>query len=128
MKYQNIYKILSLEEWSEAQKSGFIITDLDKEDGFIHFSNANQLAASLELYFSHHEEVVLLLPKMNKIQSNLKYEQAGTDSQRKGFFGHLYGNLMVEDIEKSWQIQRGAFKLPKSILLEAEFFIDQKLD
>jgi hypothetical protein len=35
---------------------------------------------------------------------------------------------MVEDIEKSWQIQRGAFKLPKSILLEAEFFIDQKLD
>ena len=40
------------------------------------------------------------------------------------FFGHLYGNLMVEDIEKSWQIQRGAFKLPKSILLEAEFFIN----
>ena len=65
---------------------------------------------------------------MSKIQSNLKYEQAGTDSQRKGFFAHLYGDLMVEDIEKSWQIQRGAFKLPKSILLEAEFFIDQKLD
>ena len=39
MKYQNVYKILSTEEWDKAQKSGFINTDLDKKDGFIHFSN-----------------------------------------------------------------------------------------
>jgi hypothetical protein len=28
---------------------------------------------------------------------------------------------MVEDIKKLWKIKRGAFKLPQSILLEAEF-------
>ena len=120
MKYQNVYKILSTREWDDAQKLGYINTDLDKKDGFIHFSNANQLAASLELYFSDHEEVILLLPCMRKIESNLKYEPTDADSKRKGFFAHLYGNLKIEDIEKSWQIKRGAFQLPKSILLEAE--------
>ena len=120
MKYQNIYKILSIGEWEEAQKLGYINTDLDKKDGFIHFSDANQLAVSLELYFSDHEEVILLLPNMKKIESKLKYELTDADSKRKGYFAHLYGDLMIEDIKKSWQIKRDAFKLPKSILLEAE--------
>ena len=120
MKYQNVYKILSIREWDDAQKFGYISTDLDKKDGFIHFSNANQLAASLELYFSDYEEVILLLPCMRKIESNLKFEPTDADSKRKGFFGHLYGDLKIEYIEKSWLIKRGAFQLPKSILLEAE--------
>ena len=120
MKNQNVYKILSIREWDEAQQLGYINTDLDKKDGFIHLSNANQLAASLELYFSDHEEVILLLPKMKKIESYLKYEPTDAGSKRKGFFAHLYGNLMIEDVEKSWSIKRGAFQLPLSILLEAE--------
>ena len=120
MKNQNVYKILSIREWDEAQQLGYINTDLDKKDGFIHLSNANQLAASLELYFSDHEEVILLLPKMKKIESYLKYEPTDAGSKRKGFFAHLYGNLMIEDVEKSWLIKRGAFQLPLSILLEAE--------
>jgi uncharacterized protein (DUF952 family) len=120
MKYQNVYKILSIREWDDAQKIGYISTDLDKKDGFIHFSNANQLAASLELYFSDHEEVILLLPYMRKIESNLKYEPTDAGSKRKGFFAHLYDDLKIEDIEKSWQIKRGAFQLPQPILIEAE--------
>ena len=120
MKYQNVYKILSIEEWDKAQKSGFINTDLDINDGFIHFSTASQLATSLELYFSNHQEVILLLPNMKKIGANLKYESTKPDSKRKGFFAHLYSDLSTEDITKSWLIKREAFKLPISILLEAE--------
>ena len=120
MKYQNVYKILSIEEWDKAQKSGFINTDLDIKDGFIHFSTASQLATSLELYFSNHKEVILLLPNMKKIEANLKYESTKPDSKRNGFFAHLYGDLSTEDITKSWLIKREAFKLPISILLEAE--------
>ena len=111
---------MSIREWDDAQKFGYISTDLDKKDGFIHFSNANQLVASLELYFSDHEEVILLLPKMKKIESYLKYEPTDADSKLKGFFAHIYGDLKIEDIEKSWPIKRGAFQLPLSILLEAE--------
>ena len=120
MEHKNIYKILTLQEWHDAQKSKVIKTDLDDKDGFVHFSNANQLAASLEFYFYDYEEVVLLLPKMDKIKPFLKYEQADINSERSGFFAHMYGNLRTYDIEKSWQIKRGAFILPKSILLEAE--------
>ena len=120
MKYQNVYKILSIEEWDKAQKSGFINTNLDIKDGFIHFSTASQLATSLELYFSNHQEVILLLPNMKKIKANLKYESTKPDSKRNGFFAHLYGDLSTEDISKSWLIKREAFKLPISIPLEAE--------
>ena len=120
MKNQNVYKILSIKEWNKAKKLGYINTDIDKKDGFIHFSNANQLAASLELYFFDHEEVMLLMPNMKIIEADLKYELTDAGSMRKGFFAHLYGDLMIEDIEKSWQIKRGAFKLPQPILLEAE--------
>jgi len=120
MKYQNVYKILSIEEWDKAQKSGFINTNLDIKDGFIHFSTASQLATSLELYFSNHQEAILLLPNMKKIGANLKYESTKPDSKRNGFFAHLYSDLSTEDIAKSWLIKREAFKLPISILLEAE--------
>ena len=48
------------------RKSKVINTDLDDKDGFVHFSNANQLAASLELYFCDYEEVVLLYPRWIK--------------------------------------------------------------
>ena len=85
MKHKNIYKILTLQEWHDAQMSKVIKTDLDDKDGFVHFSNANQLAASLELYFCDYEEVVLLLPKMDKIEPFLKYEKAENDSERSGF-------------------------------------------
>ena len=122
MKYQNVYKILTVREWDMAQKSGFINTDLDTKDGFIHFSSAIQLATSLELYFSNHQEVILLLPNMKRIEANLKYELTRPDSKRKGFFAHLYSDLSTEDIINSWRIKREAFKLPISILLEAESF------
>ena len=119
MNTEFVFKILEYKEWfnKEEEYKGSLI---DLKDGFIHFSNANQLAASLELYFSDDEEVILLLPKMKKIESYLKYEPTDAGSKRKGFFAHLYGNLMIEDVEKSWPIKRGAFQLPLSILLEAE--------
>ena len=55
-----IYKILSLSEWNEATTTNRIITELDKKDGFIHLSTAKQLSATLALYFSNDQEVMLL--------------------------------------------------------------------
>ena len=120
MSQKKVYKILSVDDWEKSKKIGLIKTAVDQQDGFIHFSNAYQLAASLEFYFAGHEEVVLLLPKMSKIESKLKYETAGANSKRKGVFAHLYIDLKIEDIEKSWKIRREALRLPESILLEAE--------
>ena len=46
-----IYKILTHSEWEAANKLGYVKTDLDDRDGFIHCSTAKQLALTLHFYF-----------------------------------------------------------------------------
>ena len=46
-----IYKILTHTEWEAANKLGYVKTDLDNKDGFVHWSTAKQLALTLHLYF-----------------------------------------------------------------------------
>ena len=48
----DIYKVLTENEWNEACLKGYIDTPLDQEDGFIHFSSARQLALTCLLYTS----------------------------------------------------------------------------
>ena len=53
MKY--IYKVLSHAEWKKASSDGFVNTNLDIEDGFIHFSTSRQLALTIRSYFDQYE-------------------------------------------------------------------------
>tara|TARA_B100001964_G_scaffold46771_1_gene52245 strand:+ start:233 stop:481 length:249 start_codon:yes stop_codon:yes gene_type:complete len=39
----DVYKILTLDEWEDASKTGFVVTELDKKDGFVHLSTSSQL-------------------------------------------------------------------------------------
>lgn len=103
---ENLYKILTLEEWNKSKSSGLITTELDQIDGFIHLSNASQLSATLALYFSEHEEVILLLPELGHVRDKLIYEAVDAKSKRSGKFGHLYAELTVGDISKSWDNSR----------------------
>ena len=117
---ENLYKILTPQEWNISKASGFITTELDLKDGFIHLSNAAQLSTTLALYFSDHEEVILLLPELTQVQDKLIYEAVDSQSKRSGKFGHLYAELKVSQISKSWVLKRNAFEIPEEILLEAE--------
>lgn len=117
---EKLYKILTPQEWDISKASGFIATELDLNDGFIHLSNAAQLPTTLALYFSDHEEVILLLPELKQIQDKLIYEAVDSQSKRSGKFGHLYAELKVSQISKSWILKRNAFEIPEDILLEAE--------
>ena len=112
--------ICSTLEWNISKASGFITTELDLNDGFIHLSNAAQLPTTLALYFSEHEEVILLLPELKQVQDKLIYEAVDSQSKRSGKFGHLYAELKVSQISKSWVLKRNAFEIPEDILLEAE--------
>ena len=47
----NIYKVLTEAEWKIANLLGFIETDLDKDDGFIHLSTSKQLVLTLIFEF-----------------------------------------------------------------------------
>ena len=117
---EKLFKILTPHEWDISKVSGFITTELDLNDGFIHLSNAAQLPTTLALYFSEHEEVILLLPELKQVQDKLIYEAVDSQRKRSGKFGHLYAELKLSQISKSWVLKRGAFKIPEDILLEAE--------
>ena len=119
---EKLFKILTPHEWDISKVSGFITTELDLNDGFIHLSNAAQLPTTLALYFSEHEEVILLLPELKQVQDKLIYEPVDSQSKRSGKFGHLYAELKVSQISKSWILKRNAFEIPEDILLEAEMW------
>jgi uncharacterized protein (DUF952 family) len=115
-----IYKVLTLNEWKLAKETGVIITNVDKNDGFVHLSTARQLNATLSMYFQNSSKVMLLEVSHNKVKKILKYEPTNSDSSRKGFFYHLYGDLLIEYVSKFWLLERGAFNIPDEILIQAE--------
>ncbi len=115
-----IYKVLSIYEWQLAKDLGKIITDIDQEDGFIHLSTSRQLSATLSMYFGNLEQVILLKINHNKVEKDLRLEPASASSSRKGFFYHIYGDLLLEDVSNEWILERSSFNIPEVILIEAE--------
>ena len=127
MNKNNIYKILRELEWEEAQESGQIITDLDKQDGFIHLSTASQLAATLAFFFKDSDYLQLLQLDLDKIDvKKLIYEAPySNEGKRKSAFPHLYSQLMTNQITESWTIERAGFSLPEEVILQAENPIEE---
>ena len=116
----DIFKILTLEEWESASLNGLIVTDLDQRDGFIHLSSAKQLAATLAFYFSDHDNVMLLQINLEAVKEKLIYEPTKQGDRRSGEFAHLYDELKVAHVSKQWTLERGSFTLPEDIVLETE--------
>jgi len=116
----NLYKVLTTQEWEHANSKGFITTELDNKDGFVHLSTSKQLASTLSLYFSKFEEVILIQLYYEQIKSDLKLESVDSSSKRSGSFYHLYNELNIKHASKVWNLHRGAFALPEEVLLQAE--------
>ena len=60
-KADQIYKILSVADWEAAKRAGrFEGSADDRRDGFIHFSDAGQVAGTAVKYFAGQAGLVLL--------------------------------------------------------------------
>ncbi len=116
----NVYKILTPEEWNAAKENGKVITELDQNDGFVHLSTSSQLGLTLSLYFRDHKKVALLQVDTNMIEDKLIFEESISKGDRAGLFPHIYGELSIEHITKSWFLERGAFILPDEVLAQCE--------
>ena len=118
---ENVYKILKESEWEKASLTGEIITDLDKQDGFIHLSTATQLAVTLSFFFQNSDIVYLLEIDLEEIdKQNLFFEAYPNKGKRKSVFPHLYSALKTKHIANVWTLKRNAFDLPEEVLLQAE--------
>ena len=115
----SIYKVLTEEEWKHATSLGYVTTELDKKDGFIHLSTSKQLALTLHLYFKNYMKVILLEINQDSIKDEIVFEEAKSGN-RLGKFPHLYGKLSIQNVKKDWILKRNGFDLPKKVLEESE--------
>ena len=116
-----IYKILTDTEWKDANRLGYIKTDLDDKDGFIHCSTAKQLALTLHLYFKEEKSVVLCeIDECDLNRSEYFFEKTLSNNRSEQEFPHIYGKLSIEQISKTWKLEKEAFQIPEDILLELE--------
>ena len=116
-----IYKILTHTEWEAANKLGHVKTELDDRDGFIHCSTAKQLALTLHLYFKEEKSVVLCeIDECDLNRSEYFFEKTLSNNRSEQEFPHIYGKLSIEQISKTWKLEKEAFQIPEDILLELE--------
>ena len=94
---QAIYKICGAAEWAEAHRAGvFVGSDVDRRDGFIHFSTRNQVGETAARYFSGVDDLVLVMVDADVLGHRLKWEPARDGA----LFPHLYGALATSAV--SW--------------------------
>ena len=77
MQMRAIYKICGAVEWVEACPKGtFAGSDVDRRDGFIHFSTRDQVAETAARYFSDLDDLVLVMVDADALGPQLKWEPA----------------------------------------------------
>lgn len=90
-----IYKIVPRSLWREAgQKGRFDGAPIDVEDGYIHFSTAQQVAQTAALHFAGLDDLLLVAVDGKALGEALKYEP----SRGGDLFPHLYGSLPLEAV------------------------------
>jgi uncharacterized protein (DUF952 family) len=85
-----IYKICTRSEWRAAEHDGrYGGSDLDRRDGFIHFSTAAQAGETAAKHFAGQVDLMLVAVDAGALGPSLKWER----SRGGDLFPHLYGEL-----------------------------------
>ncbi|MEV1328665.1 DUF952 domain-containing protein [Micromonospora costi] len=85
-----IYKLLPATEWDDARAAGHLAgTAVDRQDGFIHLSAADQVVETARRHFAGATGLTLLTVDPARLGDRLRWEPSH-GGQR---FPHLYGPL-----------------------------------
>ncbi len=100
-----IYKICPAALWHAAERAGrFRGSEVDRNDGFIHFSTAAQVAETAVKHFSGQRDLLLVSVDAATLGTALKWEP----SRGGALFPHLYGELDVAAVRKVEPLPLGA--------------------
>lgn len=100
-----IYHLCSRAAWREAVAEGvYRGGSADRRDGFIHFSDRETLADSLERHFDGREDLLLLAVDPAALGDALRWE-AARDGRP---FPHLYAALDPRQVTVVHELRRGA--------------------
>jgi len=90
-----VYKICPAALWREAERGGvFRGSPVDRKDGFIHFSSAEQAAETAAKHFAGQADLLLVHVDAGKLGPALKWEP----SRGGALFPHLYGELDLKAV------------------------------
>jgi uncharacterized protein (DUF952 family) len=87
-----IYKICPRGEWQAALAEGvYRGSEVDRRDGFIHFSSATQVEETLRRHFAGQRDLLVIGVEPASLGTALRFEV----SRGGEMFPHLYGELRV---------------------------------
>lgn len=90
-----IYKICPRALWREAEAAGqFTGAPIDRQDGYIHFSTAAQVAETAARHFAGQDDLLLVAVEAEALGDGLRYEP----SRGGDLFPHLYGPLPLSAV------------------------------
>lgn len=105
MRAEYIYHICEQATWEIAVADGvYRGGDLDRRDGFIHFSEPAQVAKTAERYLSGVTGLVLLKVEAKRLGNALKWEE----SRDNLLFPHLYSSLDPKDVQSVFELHLDA--------------------
>lgn len=89
-----IYKIFRASEWQDFQTKGATTgAPVDIQDGYIHFSTAEQARETARKHFAGLKDLVLVAVEAERL-AGLRWEP----SRGGDLFPHLYGELTIPDV------------------------------
>jgi uncharacterized protein (DUF952 family) len=99
-----IFHMCRRDEWEEARSRGaYAGSSQDRQDGFIHFSTAEQLPESARKHRAGQPDIVLLAVDPAALGEALKWEP----SRRGALFPHLYGSLPLSAVRWTKDLSLG---------------------
>ena len=99
-----IYKIAPAALWREAEALGrFEGAPVDRADGFIHFSAAEQLRETAARHFAGIDDLLLVAVEAEAMGPALKWEP----SRGGALFPHLYAPLALAHVRSVEPLPRG---------------------
>ena len=88
-----IFKVLRESEFSYLEENKISLGSKDDQnDGFIHFSTAEQLVSTLKKFFHGESKLILIAVDSEIFKEELKWEIAENNQS----FPHLYGPLKLD--------------------------------
>ena len=105
-----IYKILPRWEWEAALAARrFDGSAIDRQDGFMHFSTAEQAQETARRHFAGQEDLVVLAVEADDLGPALRWEP----SRGGDLFPHLYAHLETALVRAVTEAPRGADGVPQ---------------
>ena len=108
---KTVYKILTTDQWSALQAQGVSEgAPIDVEDGFVHFSNAEQLQETADKHFKDQSGLFLIAMDSQALGGQLRWEP----SRGGDLFPHLYAELRLDKVlwVKPLPLEEGRHHLP----------------